>query len=158
MCAKNKNICMWREQAIIEWSRQVISVAACCHSAKLCAHAARDFRSQQNGAVTRMWRSCQVQPSGKERAIGAVRCKKEGMLLQTLGWRCVECAIHHERDVREEQQYVYVGRTSNNRVIMACELYCCLLPQYEALRICRSGFCDRNTSKLVSILFSLLFQ
>jgi len=23
---------------------------------------------------------------------------------------------------------------------MACELYCCLLPQYEALRICRSGF------------------
>jgi len=26
------------------------------------------------------------------------------------------------------------------RVIMACELYCCLLPQCEALRICRSGF------------------
>jgi len=23
---------------------------------------------------------------------------------------------------------------------MACELYCCLLPQCEALRICRSGF------------------
>ena len=23
---------------------------------------------------------------------------------------------------------------------MACELYCCLLPQFEALRICRSGF------------------
>jgi len=32
-----------------------------------------------------------------------------------------------------------VARTSNNRVIMACELYCCLLPQCEALRICRSG-------------------
>jgi len=47
MCAKNKNICMWREQAIIEWSRRVISIVACCHSAKLCAHAARDFRSQQ---------------------------------------------------------------------------------------------------------------
>ena len=46
MCAKNKNICMWREQAIIEWSRRVISIVACCHSAKLCAHAARDFRSQ----------------------------------------------------------------------------------------------------------------
>jgi len=33
-------------------------------------------------------------------------------LLQPLGWRCVECAIHHERDVREEQppyvvQYVW---------------------------------------------------
>ena len=36
--------------------------------------------------------------------------------------------------------YIYVGRTSNNRMIMACELYCCLLPQCEALRICRSGF------------------
>jgi len=40
-------------------------------------------------AVTRMWRSCRVQPSHKERAIGAVHCKKEGMLLQPLGWRCV---------------------------------------------------------------------
>jgi len=48
----------------------VNSIVACCHSAKLCAHAARDFRSQQNGAVTRMWRSCQGQPSHKERAIG----------------------------------------------------------------------------------------
>ena len=33
-----------------------------------------------------------------------------------------------------------MSRTNNNRVIMACELYCCLLPQCEALRICRSGF------------------
>jgi len=24
------------------------------------------------------------------------------LLLQPLSWRCVECAIHHERDVREE--------------------------------------------------------
>ena len=31
--------------------------------------------------------------------------------------------------------YIYVARTSNNRVIMACELYCCLLTQCEALRI-----------------------
>jgi len=43
-----------------------------------------------------------VQPSQKERVIGAVRCKKGGMLLQPLGRHCVECAIHHERDVREE--------------------------------------------------------
>ena len=35
---------------------------------------------------------------------------------------------------------VYVARTSNNRVIMACEFNCCLLPQCEALRTCRSGF------------------
>jgi len=69
-------------------------------------------------------------------------------VLQPHRWRCVKCVIHHERDVREEQQYIYVARTSNNRVIMTCELYCCLLPQCEALRIWRSGFSDRNTSSL----------
>jgi len=37
---------MWRKQAIIEWAWHVNSIVACCHSAKLCAHAARDFRSQ----------------------------------------------------------------------------------------------------------------
>ena len=36
--------------------------------------------------------------------------------------------------------YIHVARTSINRVIVACELYCCLLPQCETLRICRSGF------------------
>jgi len=98
------------------------------------------FRLQQNGAVTRMWRSCCVKPSQKECAIGAVRCKNEGMLLQPLRWCCVDCVIHHERDVREEQHHMYVVRTSNNRVIMACELYCCLPPQCEALCTSRSGF------------------
>jgi len=118
----------------------MISIVACCHGAKLCAHAARDFRSQQNGAVTRMWKPCRVQPSHKERAIGVVRCKKEGMLLQPLWWCCVDCVIHHERDVREEQNYMYVVRTSNDRVISSADLYCCLLPWCEALRTCRSGF------------------
>jgi len=41
-------IYMWHEQAIIEWSWHVISIVACCHGAKLCALAARDFRSQQH--------------------------------------------------------------------------------------------------------------
>jgi len=36
--------------------------------------------------------------------------------------------------------HIYVTRTSNNRVIVARDLYCCLLPQCEALRVCRSGF------------------
>ena len=81
----------------------MIVIVACCRGTKLCAHAARDFRSQQNGVVTRMWRSCQVQPSHKECAIGAVRCKKEGMLLrQPHRWCCVDGMIHHERGVREE--------------------------------------------------------
>jgi len=44
------------------------------------------------------------------------------VLLQPLRWCCVDCVIHHERDVREEQKYMYVARTSNNRVIsiVAC--------------------------------------
>jgi len=64
------------------------------------------------------------------------------MVLQPLRWRCAECAVHHERNVREEQHQIYVARTSNNRVIVAGELYCCLLPQ--VLDTCRSGFSDRN--------------
>ena len=57
-----------------------------------------------------MWRSCQGQLSHKERAIGAVRCKKEGMLLQPLRWFCMKCVIHHERDVPEEQHHTYMWR------------------------------------------------
>jgi len=110
MCVKNNTIYLWREQAITEWSHRLISIVACCHSVELCAHATRFFRSQQNGPVTRMWRSCCVKPSQKERAIGAVRCKKEGMLLQPLRWRCTECAVHHERNVREEQHRIYLWR------------------------------------------------
>ena len=61
-------------------------------------------------------------------------------LLQPLRWCCVDCVIHHERDVREEQKYMYVARTSNNRVISSGDLYCWLLPRCEALRTCRSRF------------------
>ena len=56
----------------------MISIVACCHRAKLCTHATLDFQSHQNGAVTRMLRSCRVQPSHKERAIGAVVVKRRG--------------------------------------------------------------------------------
>ena len=82
------------------------------------------------------------------------------MLLQPLCWRCVECVIHHERDVCEELQCVYMARTSNNKVIMACDLYCRLLPQCEALRICRSGFpiatkwcCDQDVKAVLGSAF-----
>jgi len=39
------------------------------------------------------------------------------LVLQPLRCCCVDCVIHHERDVREEQKYMYVAWTSNNRVI-----------------------------------------
>ena len=66
--------------------------------------------------------------------------QKGGDVVATLRWCCVDCVIHHDRDVREEQKYMCVARTSNNRVISSSDLYCCLLPRCEALRICRSGF------------------
>jgi len=45
-----------------------------------------------------------------------VQCPFAGFndLLQPLRWRSVECVFHHERDVREEQNHIYVARTSNN--------------------------------------------
>jgi len=75
------------------------------------------------------------------------------VLLQPLRWRCVDCVIHHERDVREEQKYMYVARTSNNRVISSGDLYCCLLPRCEALRKCRAGFPIATVSMPVVRLF-----
>jgi len=111
MCDLPRTGCTWRatpiymcrKQAEIEWGRRGISIVACCHNVKLCILAAWAFQSQQSGALTRMWRWCQVQPSQKECAIGAVHYKKEGTLLQPLSWCCVECAIHHKWGVRKQQ-------------------------------------------------------
>ena len=51
-----------------------------------------------------MWKWCQVQPSQKERAMDAVHCKNEGMLLPLLGWRCIDSVVFvwpiHENDQR----------------------------------------------------------
>ena len=65
MCAKNNThiYCMWRELAVIEWSRRVISIVACCHSVKLCALAAQAFRSQQVSGLKNIaaWKSRKIQ-------------------------------------------------------------------------------------------------
>ena len=129
-----------------EWSWHVISIVACSYSVKLCALATRSFQSQQNGAVNRMWRLCQVQTSQKEHAISAVCCKKEGMLLQPLSWHCAECTVHHQWNVRcaKNNTHIYVVQISNNRMIAVDELCCCLLPQCEALHTCRSAQAFRS--------------
>jgi len=79
-----------------------------------------------------------------------VSCKhyshNSNTVLQPLCWRC----IHHERDVHEEEHRIYVVRTSNNRVIAAHELYCCLLPQCEALSTSYSGFSDCNNCNVLT--------
>jgi len=110
MCTKNNNIYIYIY--VVRTSNNKVIVArdlyCCllpqCEALRTCRSG---FRLQLNGAVTRMWKSCRVKPSRKERAISAVRFKKKGMLLQPLQWRCVDCVIHHERDVHEEQQYIY---------------------------------------------------
>jgi len=86
-----------------------------------------------------------VQPSHKEHRSHVLCVKAELRTTSTswsqpLRWCCVDCMIHHEWDVREEQKYMYVARTSNNRVIPSGDLYCCLLPRCKALRTCLSGF------------------
>jgi len=48
----------------------------------------------------------------------------------------IDCVIHHERDVREEQKYISVARASNNK--RNCNARSLLL--LSALRTCRSGF------------------
>ena len=83
------------------------------------------------------------------------------LLLQPLRWCCVDCMIHHEWEVREEQKCMYMARTSNNRVISLGDLYCCLLPRCEAWRTCRSAFpiatkwcCDQDVEVVRSSAFT----
>jgi len=136
MCVKNNTTYTWREHAIIEWSWHVNSIVACCHSAKLCAYAAWAFPIATKWCCDHDVEVVLCEAFTKRTCDRCCSCKKEWMLLQPLRWCCVDCVIHHERDVRKEQQiYIYVAQTSNDRVIMACELYCCLQPQCEALRI-----------------------
>jgi len=133
-------IYMWHKQAIIKWWWCAISIVACCHSVKLCAHVAWAFQSQQNGAVTRMWRSCCVKPSQKERVIGAVHCNKEGYCCNLSTGIVLNAQFTTNRMCANNNTHIYVAWRSNNRVVVARDLYCCLLPQCEALRTCRSGF------------------
>jgi len=51
--------------------------------------------------------------------------------LQPLCWHCVECAINHERVVREEQCPYFMWHKQG---IIEWSRLCCLLPQCEALR------------------------
>jgi len=44
------------------------------------------------------------------------------VLLQPLRWFCVDCVIHHERDVREEQHHIYMWCEQAIRVIVAWKL------------------------------------
>jgi len=140
MCDSPRMGCAWRTTPIYMWCEQArcrISIVACSHSVKLCALAARPFQSQQSGTLIRMWWWWQVQSSQIELAICSVHCKKVGMLLQPINCCCIESVIHHERDARKEQ---HINKARLMRTSSLGDLYCCLLPQCEALRTWCSSF------------------
>jgi len=60
------------------------------------------------------------------------------VLLRPLWWRCIECVIHHEQDVCEEQQYIYVARTSNG--VMWCGIEMSLAENFCPLPAPRQNF------------------
>ena len=95
----------WGEQATIEWSRLVISIVACCHSAKLRAHAA--WLSDRNKMV--LWPGCEGRAVWNlhTKSVRSVR-----FVVKRMGCCCnisLECAIPHEQDVREEQHPYICG-------------------------------------------------
>jgi len=147
--AKNKNIYV---HGASKQLRRMTSIIACCRGVKLCTHVAWNFRSQQNGAVTRMWRSCRVQPSHKERVIGVFHCKKEGMLLQPLQWRCIDCVIHHERDVCKEQKYMCMAQASNNKRLRCMISVACCHGAKLCAHAARDFRSQQYSSKFKSIL------
>ena len=76
-------------------------------------------------------------------------------------WRCnlsVDAAFNvlftTNRKCAENNTHILMERTSNNRVIMACNFYCYLLPQCEAFRTSRSGFSIATKSSCLNFIWS----
>ena len=46
---------------------------------------------------------------------------EKNILLQPLRWCCIDCVIHHEQNVREEQKYICVARASNSKRVCDVE-------------------------------------
>jgi len=112
----------------------------CCYGAKLCAHAARDFRSQQNGAVTRMWRSCLVQPHTKNvRSLWFVVKRRWCCCTLSGGVALIVWFTTNGMCVKNNT-IIYVAWASNGKRDCEHDHYRCLLPRCEALRTCHSGF------------------
>jgi len=130
----------------------VISIVACCHSVKHCAHAARDFRSQQNCAVTRMWRLCQVQLSHKECVIGVVRCKKRGCCCNLSGGVALHVWFTTNGLCAKNNTHIYC-MWREQAIIIEWSWYvisivaCCY--SVKLLRTCRSCFPIATVQKLL---------
>jgi len=115
MCAKNKNM--------YAWSKQAIKIEIATHDLYCCLlPPCEALHTCHSGfPITSKWccdQDVKVMPSSAFTQRTCDRggcCKKEGMLLQPLRWCCVDCMIHHKRDVHKEQKYVCVKRASNSK-------------------------------------------
>jgi len=70
------------------------------------------------------------------------------MLLQPLQWRCVDCVIHHERDVCQDNTIIDVARASNSKREIASKISivdCC-----DGAKLCAhdARVSDRNNAML----------
>ena len=128
MCVTNNAIYMWCKQAITEWSRHVISIVGCCHSAKLWAHVAWAFRSQQNGSVSRMWRSCHVKLSQNECAMGAVHWKRRGCCCNLTGSVPLNVRFTMNRMCVKNNTVWMWCKQAIIEWLRQCGLSCCVLP------------------------------
>ena len=86
-----------------------------------------------------------------------VKFTRKLIVLQPLWWRCVDCVIHHERDLREEQKYSCVARASNN--MRDCDAWSLLLlvAAVRSFAHMPLGISDRNNSRSAVNLFLLHF-
>jgi len=118
----------------------MISIVACCHGAKLCAHAALDVWLQQNDAVTRCGGRFEFSLHTKNvRSVWFV-VKRRGCCWNLSGgvalivWFTTNgmCVKNNTIYMSREQAII--------REIATHDPYCCLLPRCQALRTCRSRF------------------
>jgi len=128
---EEKHPYMWCEQAIIKWPWHVTSIVACCHNVKLCALAAQTFQSQQ----MMLWPGCKSRARCRfhKRKVRPVRfiVKKKGRCCYLPDGVALNMWFTKNGMCVKNNTHLYVVRTSNNRVIMACDLYCCLLPVWS---------------------------
>jgi len=145
MCAKNSTHIYVAQTSNNRVISSVISIVDCCHSVKLCVLAAWAFLSQQNGAVTRMWQSCQVQPSQKDCVIGVVRWKRKGCCCNLSVGIALNVRFAMNRMCAKNSTHIYVTWTSNYRLILSVDLYCCLLPVWSFVNL-PLGLSDCNNT------------
>ena len=149
-CARRTTpICTWREQAIIEWSRRMISIVACCHSAKLCALATRSFRSQQKGVVTRIgtrrgeWALYRVDKP--QRLAAGLSTSKEAFTCLRVYLRVAPCLClcflsgeHADQPIVQSARLLLICRRVSCTAIATIMLRCrwCITRFFKSVRHC----------------------